>query len=117
MRCLAGLILSLSGVVGCGDDCAQRLSDFQCVSENNCPTYDELVNDERGIWQAVPCERAELIIWSRNIDGGGTVLYFNESREIVAAESFGYQHDSCGGQVLYGPVPSCPEEQWWRNSY
>jgi hypothetical protein len=107
------------GVIGCGasaDNCTPPLSDYGCVQRDDCPTYEELLElvNEQG---PTPCADTEFFVYARNIDGGGLVLYYDESRDIVAAESFGYQHDSCGGQVLYGPVPSCPEEQWWRGSY
>jgi len=120
MRLVLAMVLAgLVELAGCGDgdDCTRRVSDFGCVSRDSCPTYEELVNDDSGIWEAVPCEDTELIVVCCNSDGGGSVLYFDEAQNIVAAEQFGYEFDSCGGQVLYGPVPSCPEEQWWRNLY
>jgi hypothetical protein len=119
MRYLVGFVFVLAAlpVLGCGDECMRPLGDFHCISRDSCPTYDELINDERGIWVAIRCEDTELVLWSRNIDGGGRVLYFDESKMIVAAEQFGYEFSHCGGQILYGPVPDCPDEQWWRGSY
>jgi len=116
MQYVIGFVVALTlGIVGCADDCSRQLGDYGCISRSSCPTYDELLKLE-GI-EAIPCADTEFIVYARDLDGGGSVLYFDESGTIVAAESFGYGFDSCGGQILYGPVPSCPQEQWWRNSY
>lgn len=110
--------------IGCGTEegCARPLSDFFCVSREICPTFQEAAAEgyrdaETGEVEVTPCEGTRFIVWFRNIDGGGSVLYFDESDSIVAAESFGYEYEACGGQVLFGPVPECPEEQWWRGVY
>ena len=126
MRLVLAMVLAgLVALAGCGEgnDCTRRLSDYGCVSRDSCPTYDELLElggvDDRGypVSEPTPCGDTEFIVWGRDIDGGGLVLYFDEAQNIVAAEQFGYDLDDCGGQILYGPVPSCPEEQWWRNLY
>jgi hypothetical protein len=124
MRCVFGLIcvcaLSVMPLVGCsgGAECTRPLSDYSCFSRGSCPTYDEAVA-QAAKWDhdPRPCGDTRLVVWSRNIDGGGSVLYFDDSDTLVAAETFGYGLDNCGGQILYGPVPDCPDEQWWRGSY
>ncbi|MGB5368512.1 MAG: hypothetical protein WBN15_01155 [Polyangiales bacterium] len=124
MRYLVGFLcvcaLGVVPMTGCGgEDCAQPLSDYFCFSRASCPTYEDAVADatRAGGPGPRPCGDTRLIVWLRNIDGGGSVLYFDESDTLVAAESFGYGLDQCGGQILYGPVPDCPDEQWWRGSY
>jgi hypothetical protein len=127
VRYLVGFLMALAvlAFAACGDSdgesCTQPLSAYFCFSRDICPTYEEAVAEAEaalgGGYEPRPCGDTRLVVWFRNIDGGGSVLYFDDSDTLVAAESFGYQFSHCGGQILYGPVPDCPDEQWWRGSY
>lgn len=113
---LCMLAMGLAPLVGCGDECTRSLSDYCSGAE--CPTYEEAVAQAALFgYTPTPCGDTRLVVVSRNIDGGGSVLYFDESDALVGAEIFGHGRDDCGGQVLYGQVPDCPDEQWWRGSY
>jgi hypothetical protein len=117
-------VLSAIAIAGCSSEnqCARPLSGYFCVKDGDCPSFEEALAEgfrdlETGEVEVRPCEDTRFIVWLRNIDGGGSVLYFDESNTIVAAESFGYDNEQCGGQVLFGPVPECPDEQRWRGVY
>jgi hypothetical protein len=58
-----------------------------------------------------------MFLINRAIGGAGTAVYFDDTDALVAAEYFGDIPTECGGTLggIYGPAPSCPELQFWRD--
>ena len=109
---LCAVALGIVHAVGCGEDeCTHPLSAYCTGAE--CPVYEDVSSSP--IHGPTKCEDTWFVIAGRTIETGW-VLYFDDSEALVAAEYFNYHYymnDARCLRTFYGPVPNCPEEQFW----
>ena len=106
------MVVVALGIVGCGDDCSRPLSDY--CSGDACPTLEETAAEPGWYVDEIrACGDTQAVVGERTFETGW-VRYFDDSGALVAAEYFQWNYDDRCRSTLYGPVPSCPEEQSWR---